>query len=113
MEQGSLIVFLLAAVSATSIAAIAQFLVNRVFKKADAEIKGWRTKLDELQAENDAIARDIEGYRTKLTEINYGAVKVEVTGPDLPEEKTRQLIEDVVQAVKRHIPEAYAEGDAR
>lgn len=113
MEQASLIVFLLAAVSATSIAAIAQFLVNRVFKKADADLKGWRAKLDELQAENDAIAQDIAGFRTKLTEINYGAVKIEVNGPELPEEETRQLVEDVVQAVKRHIPEAHAEGDAR
>lgn len=113
MEESSLIVFLLTAVSATSIAAIAQFLVNRVFKKADADLKGWKAKLDELQAENDAIAKDIEGFRANLTEINYGAVKIEVNGPELPEEQTRQLIEDVIRAVKRHIPEAHAEGDVR
>lgn len=112
MDEWFIVVPLLAAVSATSFGVIAQFLTKRVFKKAHKDLAEYRAQLDELQAENSAIGRDIEGFKTKLITINYGAVTVSINGPEVPAESEQELAEAVVETVKKFIPEAHIAGDA-
>jgi hypothetical protein len=110
MENTPLIILLLLVVSAVSIIAIVQFMLTRVFKRADRKYEDWRQRMDELQQENAALARDVEQFRVKLKSMSYGAVNVEIRGPDLSKDKAMLIERDVVDAIKKHIPEAYAGG---